>query len=68
MSNENILTLCVQIAFGVITRLIKARVTCSVTVALGRDAYRADVDVLFPLDVDELIEKKILFNYNLKYQ
>ena len=55
MKNENILTLCVQVAFGVITRLIKSRVTCSDAVAVNRDVLRADADVLIPLDADELI-------------
>ena len=39
-----LLTLCVQIAFGVRARLIKATVTCSDDVALNRGVFRDDVE------------------------
>ncbi len=60
---ENIVTLCVQVAFGVSARLIKARVRCSDEVAVNRDVFRVVVEELIPLVVvDELIDKKISLN------
>ncbi len=41
-------------------RLINASVKCSDEVALNRDVFRVDVEVLIPLVVvDELIDKMI---------
>jgi hypothetical protein len=50
-------TLCVQIAFRVRTRLIKAREICSDDVAVNRGVFRDDdEESILLVVVDELIE------------
>ena len=57
MKERTLSTLCVQVAFGVNARLIKARDNVSDEVALKREVFRDDIDKLNPLvAVDELMK------------